>query len=49
MSRTGSLKPVGAFSSVGSDDSESCVLAMQTGSEASPSRVNWSIFFSASR
>jgi len=44
MSRTGTLNPVGAFSSFGSCDSERCVFAMQIGRRSSPSRVNSSTF-----
>ena len=48
MSRIGSVKPSGALSSVASADSDRWVLAMQIGMLLSPSRLNCSIFCSAS-
>ena len=47
MSRTVTVKPVGAFASVGSCESERCVFAMQIGSLSKPTRSNSAIFLRA--
>ena len=44
MSRTVTVKPIGAFSKLGSCESERCVFAMQIGSLSKPFAVNCSIF-----